>query len=558
MTDGTTGPIRPEITLDNDDFWRGCREGVLRFPTCNDCGWVVHPPRPVCPACRSRSLLGRVVAGTGTVYSYTVSHQAMRAELEAPYALVVVQLTDAPEVRLTTRLLGTRSTDVVIGMPVRFVFEEIDDDCTLPYVEHDPAADATAHDLHHAELGALEFSPYRGDKPEARAVIAGVGRSTIGRKLMRSDLQLTVDAALEAVADAGLDVDQIDGIAAYPGFGIGPPGYAGPHTDDVADALGLQLAWHRAGAEGAGQLQPLFDAVLAVAGGLCSNALVYRTCTESTVAALMREGTLAPPAPTRASGFLSWLLPFDSVTAAHWLAPYAMRHQHQFGTTREQLGAIAVNARANAGRTPGAVYTDPLTIDDYLASRMISTPLCLYDCDVPVDGSIAVVVSRAERADDLDHPAVRFEALGGGLGWRPSWDQWPDLTTMGAVGAAATMWSRTDLGPDDVDVAQVYDGFTFLALSWLEALGFCEHGGGGAFVEGGTRIALDGELPINTGGGQLSFGRMHGWGLLYEACAQLRGEAGPIASGGRQIDGAEVAVVSTGGGPIAGCVLLTR
>jgi acetyl-CoA acetyltransferase/uncharacterized OB-fold protein len=543
------GPIRPVVTPDTADFWAGCREGVLRFPRCDACGWIVHPPRPVCAACRSRALTPVVIAPEGIVESFTISHTSFRPELAAPYALAIVQLVEAPEVRLTTRLVNVDVDDVAIGLAVRFVFESIDDELTLPLAEPSGAA----HEIHHAEPGVLSFAAHVGDKPEDRAIIAGIGRSAIGRKLLRSDLDLTLDAALAAIADAGLDPGAIDGIAAYPGAGIGPPGYSGPHTDEVADALGLQLAWHRAGAEGAGQLQPLFDAVLAVAAGLCDHALVYRTSTESSVAAWMRDGTIPPPASTGAAGFLSWLLPFDSITAAHWLAPYATAHMHRFGTTREQLGAIAVNARANAARTPGAVFTDPLTIDDYLGSRPISSPLCLFDCDVPVDGSIAVVVSRAEHAAAIDHPAVRIEAMGTGVGFRPSWDQWPDLTTMASVGAAATMWSRTDLGPADVDVAELYDGFTFLALTWLEALGFCGHGDGGPFVEGGARIARDGELPLSTDGGQLSFGRLHGWGLLHEACRQLRGDAGD-----RQVAAAETAVVSTGGGPIAGCVLLTR
>jgi len=125
---------------------------------------------------------------------------------------------------------------------------------------------------------------------------------------------------------------------------------------------------------------------------------------------------------------------------------------------------------------------------------------------------------------------------------------------MAAVDAAGEMWARTDLRPADVDIAQLYDGFTFLTFAWLEALGFCGDGESGPFVEGGSRIALDGVLPVNTYGGQLSAGRMHGYWVLHEACVQLRGDAGP-----RQVpDGPEVAAVSNGGGPIAGCMLVTR
>ena len=149
---------------------------------------------------------------------------------------------------------------------------------------------------------------------------------------------------------------------------------------------------------------------------------------------------------------------------------------------------------------------------------------------------------------------VKIEAIGCGLRGRPSWDQFDDLTTMAARDAAAMLWSRTDLKPRDVDIAELYDGFSFLTIVWLEALGFCPKGEGGRFIAGGKRIALDGELPLNTNGGQLSAGRLHGYGFLHEACTQLRS-----AAGDRQVPGSpEVAVVGVGGGPLGGCVLLTR
>jgi acetyl-CoA acetyltransferase len=146
------------------------------------------------------------------------------------------------------------------------------------------------------------------------------------------------------------------------------------------------------------------------------------------------------------------------------------------------------------------------------------------------------------------------EAIGCALRGRPSWDQWEDLGTMAARDASAMLWKRTTLRARDVDVAQVYDGFSFLTLAWLEALGFCGRGESGAFIEGGTRIARSGELPINTGGGQLSGGRLNGYGLLHEACVQLWREGG-----GRQVPrDPEVALVAVGGGPLAACMLLTR
>jgi acetyl-CoA acetyltransferase len=229
-----------------------------------------------------------------------------------------------------------------------------------------------------------------------------------------------------------------------------------------------------------------------------------------------------------------------------------MRYMHEFGATREQLAWIPVVQRAHAAKNPDAVYREPLSVADYLAARMISTPICLYDCDVPADGSTAFVISAAETARDLRAP-VRIESMAGVIDGRPSWEQWQDMTRVGYATAAA-MWARTSLRPADVDVAQLYDGFTIEVVWWLEALGFCERGGAAAFVEGGTRISLAGELPLNTWGGQLSGGRLHAaFGHTAEAVRQLRGEAGE-----RQVVGAEVAVVSNVGGYEAGAALLTK
>jgi acetyl-CoA acetyltransferase len=170
-----------------------------------------------------------------------------------------------------------------------------------------------------------------------------------------------------------------------------------------------------------------------------------------------------------------------------------------------------------------------------------------------VDGSTAMIVSHIDAARDLRKPALRVEAVGSAIRGRPSWDQWDDLTTMALRDAAAMLWERSDLRPADVDVAELYDGFSFISLAWLEALGFCGKGEGGPFIAGGKRIALDGEIPLNTHGGQLSAGRLHGYGFLHEACVQLWGEGGE-----RQVANAEVAVAAAGGGPLGGCLLLTR
>jgi acetyl-CoA acetyltransferase len=400
---------------------------------------------------------------------------------------------------------------------------------------------------------------------ERRSIISGIGQSAVGRRLGRTGIDLTVEAALAAVADAGLELGDIDGLATYPGAGIGGAGFTGPGSQEVHDALRLNLNWHSGGIEGPAQLAAVVNAVLAVGAGLARHVLVYRTVTESTEQGSGSRqgiglggggggGDAGGVVAKGIGGPFQWSIPFRAYSAANWLAMCAHRHFHEFGTTSEQLAMIAVNGRRNAGRNPRAIYRDPMTLDDYFASRMITTPFRLFDCDAPVDGSTALIVSAVDHAPNLDHPAVGIEAMGTALRGRPSWDQFDDMTTMAARDAGAQLWERTDLTPADVDVAQLYDGFSFLTLVWLEALGFCGKGESGPFVAGGDRIALDGDLPLNTGGGQLSAGRLHGFGHLHEACVQLRGEGGD-----RQVRGpVEVAAVANGGGPIAGAMLLTR
>jgi acetyl-CoA acetyltransferase len=305
----------------------------------------------------------------------------------------------------------------------------------------------------------------------------------------------------------------------------------------------------------------VFAACLAVAAGLARHVLVYRTVTESTAQGEGgRQGIGGGSGASggrgipRFSGSLQWTLPYGAVSAANWLAMIAQRRMFEFGLTREQLAWIALNGRRNAAHNPKAIYREPMTLDDYLGVRMISTPLCLYDCDAPCDGSTAVVVSHAGYAPDTPKTACHVNAIGTAIRGRPSWDQFDDMTTFSARDAAASMWARTELRPTDVDVAELYDGFSILTMVWLEELGFCAKGESGPFVEGGTRIALDGAVPLNTSGGQLSAGRLHGFGMLHEACVQLRGEGGA-----RQVSAPpEVAAVAAGGGPIAGCMLLTR
>lgn len=388
---------------------------------------------------------------------------------------------------------------------------------------------------------------------ERKAAISGIGMSAVGRRLGRTGLDLTLEAVEAALADSGLSPGDIDGVACWPGQQATPVGMSPVHIFELRDALDLKLNWFAGGAEGPAQLSSVLNACMAVATGQARHVLCFRTLTESTAAAGGHGASRTGQQGQRIDGMFQWQIPFNAPSAAVWTALFAQAHFHRYGTTREQLGQIAVTARRHAGLNPAAVFRDPLSLDDYLGARMISTPLCLYDCDIPVDGSVAVIVSHIDTVKDLACPAVGVEAICGALHGNSGWDQYPDLTSMAAREAGSRLWQRTDLRPDDVDVAEIYDGFSFLTMAWLEALGFCGPGESGAFVEGGQRIALDGELPLNTHGGQLSAGRLHGFGHLHEAVMQLRGQAGE-----RQVRNAQVAVVANGGGPLASCALLKR
>jgi acetyl-CoA acetyltransferase len=339
-----------------------------------------------------------------------------------------------------------------------------------------------------------------------------------------------------------------------------PAGFSGAGAYDVIDALRLDCGWYNGGLETSGQLGSVINACLAVAAGLANHVLCFRSVWEGSAqgkegrAAVMPGGGGGSGGSFKASGFMQWNLPFSAPSASIWIAMFAQRHFHVYGTTREQMAWIALNARRNAALNPNAIYRDPMTLDDYLGVRMITTPFCLYDCDVPCDGATAVIVSRIERARDLRNPPLRVEAVGAAIHGRPSWDQFDDLSTMANRDAGAQLWTRTDLQPSDVQMLQAYDGFSFLTMSWIEALGLCKVGESGPFIDGGTRIARDGELPLNTNGGQLSAGRLHGYGFLHEAATQMWGQGGD-----RQIPkNVEVGIAAAGGGNTCGCLLLAK
>ena len=248
-------------------FWTSGADGVLRLLRCNACGFFNHPPGPVCRRCLSRDLAPQELSGRGRVETFTVNYQQWIPGSD-PYIIAWVSIDEQPDIRLTTNLVGVEPQDVRVGLPVRVVFEHVDDVWLPLFTPADAADVAGAADATARRTGGRFMSLRPGEEPlERRAVISGIGQSAVGRRLGRSDLDLTVEAALEAIADAGLTRDDIDGISTYPGMGAGTPGFGGPTTPDVQDALGLSLNWHDGGGEGPAQMRAVMAAALGGGGG---------------------------------------------------------------------------------------------------------------------------------------------------------------------------------------------------------------------------------------------------------------------------------------------------
>ena len=546
-----TRPL-PEVTFQNEFFWTAGSDAVLRIQECQDCSALIHPPQPVCRYCRGRNMGVRDVSGKATLSAFTVNHRFGFSDFPPPYVVAQVAIVEDPRVRLTTNIVDCEPDALTLGQTVEVTFEKLTDEAGAVWLPlFRPSADTTTGPQATDEIAPQDFVDYVRPAPtrakfEEHSAITGIGASRLGRRQMVPPLSLTVDACQAAVADAGLTFEDIDGLSTYPGLDIAGMGEGG--VSALEGALGLRPTWINGGMDTFGPGGSVVAAMMAIATGMARHVLCFRTLWEATFQQLMKEGRLSAPGGRRSSGYQ---MPFGATSAAHTLALNAQRHFDRYGTTRETLGWIALNQRANAALNPTAIYRDPMTMDDYLNARMITTPFGLYDCDVPCDGAIAVVVSAVDAAKDMPRKPVLFEAVGTQIIERTDWDQTTLTHEPQVLGQSAHLWTRTSLRPKDVDVAELYDGFSFNCLSWLEALGFCGIGEAKDFLDGGKAIARDGVIPLNTHGGQLSHGRTHGMGLIHEAVTQLRGDAGE-----RQVTGARVAVVSSGGLTPSGAILM--
>ncbi len=391
-----------------------------------------------------------------------------------------------------------------------------------------------------------DYAPFRD-----RCAIAGIGRTEFSKDSGRSELTLACEASLAAIQDAGLTRADIDGIVRCDMDHVSHSALIGALGLDNAGFLG------DAGVGGTAPCAMVGLAVAAVVSGQASAVLVYRALNGRSES---RFGAAIAPR-TRAGGqgsYDEFFTPYGLLTAPQTFALLARRHMIEYGTRPEHLAAIALACRANANRTPHAqMHGRPLTLDDYLAARMISTPLRLFDCCLETDGACAVVVTSAERARDLPHPPVLIRAVsqaaahGGSGGMMFPMISYRDPLRQPPGNTARRLWARAGLGPRDIDVAQFYDCFTITVLLQFEDYGFCARGESGPFAASGA-ITAGGSLPINTDGGNMSGGYIHGLNHIVEGTRQMRGTADV------QIPGAATCLVTSGPAGHSSALILRR
>jgi len=363
-----------------------------------------------------------------------------------------------------------------------------------------------------------------------RCAIAGVGLSEFGKIPDQSTIGFTLIGIQRAVEDAGLSRDDVDGLlVAMPAMMGEEHGWAARIAALLELSTGFSYTMDIGGATPVAMVQ---TAAMAIEAGLASVVVCAYGHSESP-----RGAAFAIPN-------LEFSMPYGEIGAASVQAHIARRHMHEYGTTSEQLGHVAVSLRHNACLNPSAqMYAKgPISIEDHQKSRWVVEPLHLFDCCVQTNGGGAVVVTSAERARDC----ARRPVLVSGMGQSHSAEMiepWPEKQEhRGGVPAGRRCFEMAGLGPADMDLIQLYDGFTILVLTELENYGFCPVGEGGAFVEDG-KLQVGGALPCCTAGGLLSEGHLMGMGHLVEGVRQIRGECGE-----RQVEGAETCFVTGYGG----------
>ncbi|WP_169945169.1 lipid-transfer protein [Microbispora sp. H11081] len=383
-----------------------------------------------------------------------------------------------------------------------------------------------------------------------KAAIVGIGQTEFSKKSGRSELRLAVEAVKAAIADAGLEPSDIEGLTTF-SLDTNP-------EIDVARAMGIpELKFmSRIHYGGGAACAVVHQAAMAVLTGTAKYVVVYRAFNERSGRRFGAGQRNQPTAADAEQVAMSWLLPFGLVTPASWVAMFARRYMHQFGATSEDFGRVSVVARKHAANNPNAwFYGKPITLEDHQNSPWIVDPLHLLDCCQESDGGVALVVTTAERARDLPQRPAYISAAAQGAAedqhmmtsyYRPD-EKVTALPEMGLV--AKQLYETSGLTPDDINAAVIYDHFTPFVLPQLEAFGFCGRGEAKDFIRDGN-LEIGGRLPLNTHGGQLGEAYIHGVNGVLEGVRQVRGTSS------NQVDGLSNILVTAGTGvPTSGLIL---
>jgi acetyl-CoA acetyltransferase len=381
--------------------------------------------------------------------------------------------------------------------------------------------------------------------PSNTAAIVGVGYSPLSRNSGVTVDSLALQACWNAIRDAGMTPHDIDGLECY---------YTMDSTSalQVAEGLGIEdVRWLVEYYDG-GPTATLMvaSAAMAINAGLCNTVILWRAMNGRSG---VRPGQWGADNSQFQSTELQFEHPYGLASPPQMIAMLARRHMHNFGTTQEHLGAVAITERQHAIPNERAIMRAPITMEEYLNSRWIVEPFHLLDCCPETDGACAVVVTSRERAEDCPHKPVYATGFAYGAVPKPSWQHWTgDYPDTHCKYIASRVWASAGLGPDDTDFANFYDPFTISVIIALEEYGFCKTGEGGPFVAEG-HAAIGGRLPVNSHGGLLSEAYLQGLNHACEAVIQLRGEAGE-----RQIPNAHVGLWTSGSGPVGGGMVLTN
>lgn len=371
-------------------------------------------------------------------------------------------------------------------------------------------------------------------------MVVGIGRSPYSRNSGRTTQGLAVDACRAAIVDAGMQLADVDGIIEF---------NVGDSANSLNVAYGLGLPGLRLPVDlmagGNVVTQAVAMACMAVQSGKCKAVLVYRSLNSRSG---QRIGTYT--GDIRIGGDDQYGAPHGYMAPGQWFAMWCRRYMHENGTTYEDLGQVAITTRAHAVPNEAAIMREPITMEQYLASRWIYDPFRLFDCALEADGACAILVTTREKARDLAQTPVQMLDEETFMARHP--DSWENMGNLFSAHSAPPLWQRTGLTPADMDFACIYDCFTFTTVGVIEDYGLCEKGGAGEYYRSG-KATYGGECVINPHGGLLSEGYIHGMNHHYEAVLQLRNQAGA-----RQVPDAKVALVTAGTGPFGGGLIYAR